>query len=47
MEVFFWVVAWILILLPVLLSLFTIFLMMTSKADDTYYLDEGFWPEKD
>lgn len=47
MEMVFWLIAWALIMMPILLSVFTIFLMMTSPATDEDMFEDGSWSRKD
>lgn len=43
MITFFWIVGYAVIGLPIILSLFSIFLMLTYRVDETYYIDDGSW----
>lgn len=43
MKTFFWIVAYIMIAIPIILSLISIFLMLTYRVDETYYIDDGSW----
>lgn len=47
METFFWVVGMIILGLPVGLSLFTVFLMLTYQPDETDILEYGSWLDED
>lgn len=38
-----WGIGMTLIFIPVLLSLFTIFLMLTNKAEEGYFINDGSW----
>ncbi len=46
-EIIFWSMGMVLIGLPVGLSLFTIFLMMTAPATEEEMLDYGHWVDQD
>lgn len=43
MKTFFWIVGWVLIFLPIILSLLSIFMMLTHKAEEGYFVDDGSW----
>lgn len=46
-EFIFWTMGYLLLGLPVILSVFTIFLMLTSPATDEDLLDYGHWFDQD